>query len=152
MRRAVKNATTALFPDGDELFAVPTPAPAVPAGLNYGVEVAHLVSSMLKGAEGDRYEIASAMSRLTGKDVSKLMLDGWSSEARDNFNMPFYLVPAFECATSSYDLTAWLAAKRGARVYVGRDALVAGLGQLQAQRDSLDGRIREMKRRLGGRA
>ena len=82
---------------------------------------------MLKGAEGDRYEIASAMSRLTGKDVSKLMLDGWSSEARDNFNMPFYLVPAFECATSSYDLTAWLAAKRGARVYVGRDALVAGL-------------------------
>lgn len=125
------------------------PASAMPEAMNCGAEVAHLVSAILKVCPLDRYAVAAEMSRLTGKDVSKLMIDGWSSEARDNFNMPMYLVPAFECATETYELTAWLAAKRGARLYVGREALIAGLGQLQAQRDRLDRQVREMKKKLG---
>ena len=63
--------------------------------------------------------------------------------------MPLYLVPAFEVATDTYQLTLWLANKRGARLYVGREALEAGLGQLQAERDRLDRQVREMKRKLG---
>lgn len=144
MRRPVVDLT-------EDLFEVPQAAACIPSALNCGAEVAHLVSQALKDCPKDRYEVAAEMSRLTGKDVSKLMIDGWSSEARDNFNMPLYLVPAFECATESHTLTAWLANKRGARLYVGRDALEAGLGQLQARRDVLDRQVREMKRKLGGR-
>lgn len=143
MRRAVEDLSR-------DLFEVPMPAASMPESMNCGAEVAHLVSAILKACPKDRYAVSAEMSRLTGKDVSKLMIDGWSSEARDNFNMPHYLVPAFECATDTYELSAWLAAKRGARLYVGREALVAGLGQLQAQRDHLDRQVREMKRKLGG--
>ena len=92
MRRPLIDATA-------ELFEVPQATSTLPAALNFGCEVAHLVSAALKICPLDRYQVAAEMTRLTGKDVNKLTIDGWSSESRDNFNIPFYMVPAFECAS-----------------------------------------------------
>ncbi len=58
-----------------DLFEVPAVPEPLPASMDHRREVSLLVSRMLKEASGDRYEIAAAMSRLTGADVSKYMLD-----------------------------------------------------------------------------
>ena len=113
-----------------DLFEVPQPAAALPASMDYGQEVAHLVGEAIKGADCDRYELASRMSRLTGKEVSKYMLDAWSSVARDAYNLPFYLAPVLESACHTHDISNWLADKRGGRLLIGRETLNAELGKL----------------------
>lgn len=133
----------------DLFVEVPRPAAPTAASMDYRIEVAHQVSLVLKAAAGDRYAVAAEMSRLAGKEVTKLMLDAYSSEARETFNLPFYLVPALETACGSHVLTSWLADKRGARLYVGREALKAELGRLESQREELNSAAREIKRRLG---
>ncbi|MEN1361563.1 hypothetical protein AAIH09_33140, partial [Pseudomonas aeruginosa] len=73
-----------------DIFDVPQPARAIPGECNYAAQVSELVSEILKAANLDRYEIAARMSRLSGDDVSKNMLDAWSSPARADHNLPFY--------------------------------------------------------------
>jgi len=133
----------------DDMFMVPqAPAPN-PASMNYGAEVAALLSTMFAESGMDRFQIAAEMSRLTGREVSKYMLDAWTSESRDAYNIPFYLVPAAEAACKSHAMSSWLATKRGARLAVGRDALNAEYGKLKAMSDDIKRRMQAMERMLG---
>jgi hypothetical protein len=132
-----------------DLFEVPRPAEQLPASMDYGATVSHMVGVILKDADGDRLEIASRMSRFTGKDVSKYMLDAWSSESRDAYNLPFYLAPVLEAACSTHMLTNWLADMRGGRLLIGRDALNAELGKLERLREDAAKKIRELKKVMG---
>ena len=132
-----------------DLFEVPQPAAEMPASMDYRREVAHLVGEVLKQADGDRYEIASRMSRLIGREVSKYMLDAWSAESRDAYNMPFYAAPVLEAACHTHALSNWLADKRGGRLLVGREALNAELGKLEKMKDEAARKIRELKRLMG---
>jgi hypothetical protein len=132
-----------------DLFEVPQPAAPVPAGLDYRATISALVGQMLKEADGDRYEIASRMSRLTGMEVSKYMLDAYSSEARDTYNLPLWLLPALEEACQSHQLTNWLTGVRGGRLLIGREALNAELGKMEKLKEELQRKIREIKRVMG---
>lgn len=139
-------------PHTDDFFEVPQPAPSVAATMNYSAELAHLLSDIFTASGMNRYQIASEVSRLTGKDVSKAMLDGYTSEARETFNLPFYLVPAIEAACRTHVMTAWLAEKRGARVLIGREALNGELGKLESERARIAERIKHLKTVIGAEA
>ena len=133
-----------------DMFAVPVPANES-AACGFGVQVANLVSEVLRHSEYDRHEVAARMTRYSGKEVSKYMLDAWSAESRDSFNIPLYLVPALEYAagTSVHNLTNWLAVVRGGRLLVGRETLEAELGKAERERETAAKRIKELKQRLG---
>lgn len=132
-----------------DIFAVPRAAMTVPGFGNYAAQVSELVSEMLKSTELDRYEIAARMSRLSGDDVSKNMLDAWASPARADHNLPFYRAVLLEEVCASHLLTDWQVALRGGRVAYGRDALLAELGRLERTRDESARQARELKRRMG---
>jgi hypothetical protein len=132
-----------------DLFAVPQPEAPYPAAFDFRAQVAHLVAAVLKDTASDRFALASRASHLAGVEVSKYMLDAYSSEARETFNLPFWLVPAIESACDSYELTNWLVGVRGGRLLVGREVLNAKLGQLERMRDAAGRQIRELKRRMG---
>lgn len=133
-----------------DLFEIPQPMLAIPGQGNYSVQVSELVGEMLKAADIDRYEIAARMSRLSGDEVSKAMLDAWASPARLDHNLPFYRAALLEEVCASHLLTNWLVARRGGRVAYGRDALLAELGRLERTRDEAARQARELKRRFGG--
>lgn len=133
-----------------DLFAIPQPVLAVPGQGNYSVQVSELVAEMLKATDLDRYEVAARMSRLSGDDVSKAMLDAWSSPARTDHNLPFYRVALLEEVCATHLLTNWLVAHRGGRVAYGRDALLAELGRLERTREEAARQARDLKRMLGG--
>ncbi|MHB9021337.1 MAG: hypothetical protein ACYC3A_05880 [Halothiobacillus sp.] len=133
----------------DDLFAVPVAALELPGMLDYRADVAHLVGELLRDAGVDRLEVAARMSRLTGKEISKNMLDAYASDAREDHNLPLYLLPALEAVVQSHTLTAWLAEVRGGRLLIGREALNAELGKLERARDDAGKRIRQLKTLMG---
>lgn len=132
-----------------DIFAVPQPTLAVPGMGNYAAQVSELVGELLKASELDRYGIAAQMSRLSGDEVSKNMLDAWASPARTDHNLPFYRAALLEEVCASHLLTNWLVAVRGGRVAYGRDALLAELGRLERTRDESARKARELKRLMG---
>lgn len=132
-----------------DLFEVPMPPAPMPGSQNYCVEVSHLVCSALGQAGADRLEIAARMSRLSGKEVSKYMLDAWSAESRDGYNLPLYMAPVLEVACETHIFGMWFADKRGGRLLVGREALNAELGKLERARDEAARKIRQLKQVMG---
>lgn len=135
-------------PFTDDMFMVPQAPEPHAASMNYCAEVATLTAHMFADSGTDRFKIAAEMSRLTGREVSKYMLDAWTAESRDAYNIPFYLVPAAEAACQSHAMSSWLADKRGARLSIGREALNAEYGKLKAMHDNVKKRMQVMEKML----
>mgnify|MGYP000359685037 CR=1 FL=1 len=116
--------------------------------MNYRSEIAHLVSEALK--QHDRYTVAAEMSRLTGFEVSKNMLDAWSAESREGHNLPLYLAPVLEVATTSTVFVEWCAGVRGGQVLFGQETRQTGLGRLENVRLQAEEAAEHIKRQLQG--
>ena len=141
---------------GDLFAAIPQPVQAAPGGLDFRPEISCLLSQMLAetqadNPEHDRYWVAANVSRLVGKEVSKQMLDGYTAESREAFNLPFWLVVAIEHVCRSTLLTDWHAAKRGGRFLMGPAALDAEIGRMQSEMEGMRDRLRaaqDLRRRM----
>lgn len=141
---------------GDLFAAIPQPVQAAPGALDFRTELSCLLSQMLAETqaddpEHDRYWVAANVSRYVGKEISKAMLDGYTAESRDAFNLPFWLVVAIEHVCRSTLLTDWHAAKRGGRFLMGPAALDAEIGRLQSEMASMGDRLRaarDLRRRM----
>ncbi len=131
------------------LFEIPSPAEPLPATMDYRAAVSHLVGEVLRATPVDRHAVAAEMSRLSGREISKYMLDAYASEGREEFNMPFCLAPVLEAACESHAFTRWLADLRGGRLLLGRDALNAEIGRLERVKDEASKKIRDLKRIMG---
>ncbi|BCB62292.1 hypothetical protein HaloA020_29930 [Halomonas sp. A020] len=132
-----------------DIFEVPAPVVPAPGSGNYAAQVSELVGVVLKECPVDRYEVAAQMSRLSGDDVSKHMLDAWSSPGRCDHNIPFYRIPLLEEVCQSHIFTNWLVHQRGGRVAYGREALAAEYGKRQQMLEKLKQDMKELKRLMG---
>ncbi len=131
-----------------DLFAIPRAATQTPGSMDYRGAVSHLVSDMLADARAaglDRYEVATRASRLAGRDVSKAMLDGYTSDAREEFNIPLWLAAVLESVCGSTVLADWHASVIGGRLLIGAENLDAEIGRLERQRQEAAERIRALK-------
>lgn len=131
-----------------DLFATPRPAASMPGTQDYRPAVAHLLGEMFARSGKDRYQIAADASRLCGHDISKLMLDGYTSESRETFNCPAWLMPVLETASSSHAYTHWIAEIRGGRVLLGKEVLMHEYSRLEAARDEIDAALKTLKPQL----
>jgi len=114
-----------------DLFEVPTPQAAATGNLDLDVPLREALSDALRHSEINRHQVAAEMSRLTGRDISKYMLDAYTAESREAHNFPMRYAAAFEHVTNSYALTNLLAKARGCKVLVGEDALLAEFGRIE---------------------
>ena len=89
------------------------------------------------------------MSRYSGDDVSKHMLDAWSSPARSDHNIPFYRIPLLEEVCQSHVFTDWIVHLRGGRVAYGREALAAEYGKLSRIQERVNADLRKLKKLMG---
>jgi hypothetical protein len=128
-----------------DLFEVPRPPPATEGSLSLGLELRHTLNEAIKRCGKSRYELAAKMSELLAQDVTKVQLDSWTAESREGWRFPFEYAPAFETATNTYALLEMLAAKRGARVLVGEEALLAELGKIERQEQELRARKQALR-------
>lgn len=131
-----------------DLFEIPQPAVSMPGSMDFRATVSELISNMLAEANRmgmDRHEVAARASRLSGKDVTKNMLDGYTAPAREEFNCPLWLAPVLEIVCCSTPLASWHASVHGGRVSVGAETLDAEIGRVLRERELADGRLRELK-------
>ncbi len=131
-----------------DLFAIPQPPAPLPGSMDYRLTVSSLVGDMLAAARSagiDRFEVAARASRLAGRDVSKAMLDGYTAESREEFNLPLWLAPVIETVCSATTLGDWHAKALGGRLHVGEAALDAEIGRLEREREVATERLKQLK-------
>ncbi len=127
-------------------FDPPSPAQAEAdlAGLDRVIAAA--VGRGLKEDRRSRPEIAGAMSHLLDEEVSRLMLDAYASEARDQHNISAARFFAFVAVTERYDLLDHVMRRIGAACLVGEEIMVARAGHLRAKMAELKVELSEIER------
>lgn len=141
-RRARGNAFT-----GD-LFDIPKQPRLLPGSMDFRTTVCELLTDMLADAHKagmDRHEVAAQASRLTGKDVTKNMIDGYTSPAREEFNCPLWLGPVLEVVCKGTPLATWHASVHGGRLMVGAETIDAEIGRLMSEQEQAAARLKDLK-------
>lgn len=132
-----------------DLFEVPVPTPSVPGAMNFNMELRHLLSDVLKCCPKSRAEVAAQMSALSGDHITIHMLNAWTAESREGWRFALEYLPAFEVATETTAVTAWIASLRGGKVLIGKEALDAEIGKLERLRDEATRKIKQLKQAMG---
>jgi hypothetical protein len=131
-----------------DMFDVPMPPAPVGGSLDYTKELNHVLSAAISASGRSRYEIAGRMSELTGQDITKSMLDSWTADSKQDWRFPFEFAAAFEAACVSTCLQELLGRKRGSRILVGQDALLAEWGRVQMAKADLAEKEKALKQRM----
>ena len=131
-------------------FEIP-PEPGVGSG---GQDVAsalrELLSDVLAAAKArgrDRHAIAAEISRLSGRDITKNMLDRYCASAEE-WRFPLETLPAFAQATGDLRLLEFIAQACGCRVMRGEEALLAEIGALMLEERAAKNRLERIRRAL----
>ena len=121
-------------------FAVP--APPVSAGDLAGLErfICETVGAVIASDGRPRELIAAQMSVLLDDEVSRAMLDAYSSPARTDHKVPFSRFLALIVAAGRQDLLDPIVRRCGAAVLIGDEVKTALLGHLEQ-------RIRELQQK-----
>lgn len=105
--------------------------PAALAGLE--ARICATVGSMIASAGRPREVIAAEMSVMLDDDISKAMLDAYSSPARDTHRVPMSRFFALTAVTARLDLMDPLIREIGGSVLIGSEVNTARLGHLRQQ-------------------
>lgn len=113
---------TKLFEERQKQAVEQTPS-AQTGTLNIAQAIRDTISETLKKSALSRFQVAGEMSNLTGKEISKTMLDSWSAESREDHRFPLEYMPAFCKATNDMALLRLICGKCGGSYIEGQDAL-----------------------------
>lgn len=130
-------------------FLVPVERAPKPGALDIGMAFRHVLVEQIKLSPLSRHQISARMSELVGHEITKHQLDSWTAESREGWRFPAEYLPALEVSLETHDLLAYLADLRGAKLYVGKEALVAQLGKLESMKDQLRKQEQALKKLLG---
>ncbi len=135
-----------------DIFAdIPRAVAATPGALNCSIELRQILSAMLKTTPFSRYQIAARMSELLGEEVTKFQLDAWTAESRAPWRFPLEYAAAAEVASESTCLQEFLTRKRGSKILVGEESLLAELGRIDQLEAELKAQRQAIKQHLRGR-
>lgn len=128
------------------VFEAPTPAafPAALAGMD--ARTARTVAEALNNDGRTREVIAAEMSVLLDIEVSKLILDGYASPARECVNISFARMLALIAVTKRFDLLDRELRQIGAAVLVGEEIHAARLGHLKSKIVELTAELKAAER------
>jgi hypothetical protein len=129
-------------------FTTPVAAsgPAALAGLEQ--RICRTAATILNSDPRPREIIAAEMSILLEDDISRAMLDAYSSPARAEHKVPMSRFLALIAVTKRHDLLDPLMREIGAAVLVGAEVMTARLGQI----DREIARLRDEKTKLAATA
>lgn len=108
------------------------------------------VLAAVKARGRDRHAIAAEISRLTGRDITKNMLDRYCATAEE-WRFPLEALPAFVQATGDLRLLEFIAEACGCRVMRGEEALLAEIGALMMEERAAKSRLERIRRALPDR-
>ncbi|MCL4492519.1 MAG: hypothetical protein M1510_11605 [Nitrospirae bacterium] len=134
--------------------------PPEPGSMNISVRARQIISSAIRKSGKDRIDICADIYKLTGIEVPKSTLDGWSAESRDisgdsldyngnkRWGMSIDVVNAFCESTGNYDLLFLLAETSHYKALKGKDVVRARVGLLKEEKARIDREMKELERAL----
>ena len=143
------------------LFAYlePEPPPS-PGSMDISLRLRHAVSSAIKKSRKDRIDICAEIYKLSGKEVPKSTLDGWSAESRDlsndciDFNgnrrwgISGDVVPAFCASTGDWEVLFILVETCNYKALKGKDVVRARIGLLKEEITKKSQELKELEKAL----
>ncbi len=133
-------------------FEIPRPPLATAGSLNYSAELCAALNQMFEESPcADRYEIAAKMSELTGEKITKAQIDAWTAKSKSAWRFPFEFAAAAEAACVSTKLQELFSRKRGSRILIGEESLLAELGRIEQMEEELRHQKQAIKAHLGRR-
>lgn len=139
-------------------FAFDPPVPATSPAALAGIEarICRAVGTLLASDGRTREVIAAEMSVLLDEEVSRAMLDAYSSPARSDHRVPMSRFLALLAVTRRLDMLDPLIREIGGGVVVGAEVLTAQIGHLTQVVEQAQAELRAIKRvaptiRMGGR-
>ena len=128
-----------------DLFEVPAAPALIGGSLDYDRELCAVLTEAIEKSGMTRYQIGARISELCNDDVTKSMLDAWTAASKQEWRFPFKFAAAFEVATNSTCLQELLGRKRGSRILVGEDTLLAEMGRLDLEEQRIKRRRTVLK-------
>lgn len=129
--------------------------PAAPADEAGALDIAHAVRDHLvdilaaaKVAGLDRYDIATMISRLSNRPLTKDMLDQYCANSAEGKRFPLEALPALVLASGDYRLLEFIADRCGCRILRGEEAMLAELGALAMQEKVIKERLKHINSHL----
>lgn len=135
-------------------------APPSPGSMDISMRLRHSVSSAIKKSGKDRIDICAEIYKLSGKEVPKSTLDGWSAESRDlsndglDFNgnrrwgMPGEIVPAFCAVTADWETLFILVESCNYKALKGKDVVRARIGLLKEEITKKSQELKDLEKAL----
>ena len=126
-------------------FAAPSisDVPAALAGIEQ--RICRTVGTILASVKEPREVIAAKMSVLLGEEVSRAMLDAYSSPARSEHKVPMSRFLALVAVTHRHDLMDPLMREIGSGILIGEEVVTARLGDIEVQLAELADEKRRLK-------
>ncbi len=111
--------------------------------LNIHARFCHILTNSIKESGLSRYKICGIMSHLLGVEVSKSMLDSYTSESKESHRLPCEYLPAFCIAAGSRAPLQIISEMGGMFCLPGPEALRAEIHKLSEE----ERKIRTEKRK-----
>ena len=121
------------------------PSGMAEGALNVQHRLVGAITQAIKESPLSRWEIAGKMSELLGLEVSKHMLDAWTSEAKEYHRFPAEYLPAFCMATGSLSPLRVLSEAAGVFLLESPDALRSRIQFLDEQQKEISSEKRELQ-------
>ena len=134
-------------------FEIPPEPGTTGSALDVHAGLRELLADALAAAKArgcDRHAIAAEISRLSGRDMTKNMLDRYCATA-DEWRFPLEALPAFVQASGDLRLLEFVAEACGCRVMRGEEALLAEIGALMMEERAAKSRMERIRRALPDR-
>lgn len=134
--------------------------PPSPGSMDVSMRLRHAVSNAIKKSGKDRIDICAEIYKLSGKEVPKSTLDGWSAESRDlsndciDFNgnrrwgMSGDVVPAFCASTGDWEVLFILVESCNYKALKGKDVVRARIGLLKEEITKKTQELKDLEKAL----
>lgn len=134
--------------------------PPSPGSMDVSMRLRHAVSNAIKKSGKDRIDICAEIYKLSGKEVPKSTLDGWSAESRDlsndgiDFNgnkrwgMSADVVPAFCAVTGDIEVMSIVLEPLNYKALKGRDLVRARIGLLKEEITKKSQELKDLEKAL----
>lgn len=143
------------------LFALLKPeAPPQPGSMDISLRLRHAISNAIKKSGKDRIDICAEIYKLSGKEVPKSTLDGWSAESRDlsNDSLDFNgnkrwgisadVVAAFCTVTGDWEALFIIVEACNYKALKGKDVVRARIGLLKEEITKKNQELKELEKAL----
>jgi len=120
-------------------------APPQPGSMDISMKLRHAVSNAIQKSGKSRIDICAEIYKLSGKELPKSTLDGWSAESRDlsNDSLDFNgnkrwgisgdILPAFCCVTGDWEVLFIMVEACNYKALKGKDVVRARIGLLKEE-------------------